>query len=209
MDLAEVLPELPVLAPGVDVEGKPFGPRALSYILDIVAINATGLAVSYVGGSAFGFALYFIAAAFRYEPEISLPSSTLLDLFLGFIISLVYFAIFESFYGATPAKLVLGMRVATLNGDRPSLFAATVRGLWRLIDGLFFGLVAASSMKAPLRQRYGDKRAKTLVVPSKSPILKNRPHIGYFFLAAFLYLLASLVMQLLVLLAYTSFQPTR
>jgi len=206
MDLGPVLSDLPPLTPRVEVEGKRFGPRALSYILDIIVVNAANFLVGFVGGTAFGFLLYFIAALFGYEPVFAEPS-TILDFLLGILISFVYFISFEALSGATPGKLLLGMRVVTLDGDRPPLYGATVRALWRLIDGLFFGLVAASSMKPPLRQRYGDKRAKTLVVASRSPILRYRLSVALFLLAAFIYLLSSFGIQVLTLLAYATFRP--
>jgi len=148
MDLGSALSQLPPLTPRIEVEGKRFGRRALAYILDLIVLNIASLAVGFVGGAVFGLILYLVAAILGYEPVFAEPS-TLLNFLIGILISFAYFISFEALSGATPGKLVLGMRVATLDGDRPPLHAATVRALWRLIDGLFFGLVAASSMTAP------------------------------------------------------------
>ena len=206
MDLGPALSQLPPLTPRVEVEGKAFGRRALSYILDVLVVNVADFAVGFVGGTALGIIVYFIAAIFGYEPMFAAPSA-FLNFLLGILASFAYFISFEALCGATPGKLILGMRVATLDGDRPRLYAATVRALWRLIDGLFFGLVAASSMTPPLRQRYGDKRAMTLVVSSGSPILRYRFSVPYFLVAALLYLVASFLIQIFVLLAYATFRP--
>ena len=206
MDLGPALSEPPTFTPRVDAEGKRFGPRALSYILDLIVVNVANFAVGFVGGSAFGLGLYFIAALFGYEPVFATPS-TLLNFLTGILISFGYFIAFEALCGATPGKLVLAMRVVTLNGDRPPLYGATVRALWRLLDGLFFGLVAASSMKAPLHQRYGDKHAKTLVVASSSPILRFKPSIPYFVLGTLAYFTLSFAIQVGSLLLYTTFLP--
>ena len=206
MDLGPALSQPPTFTPRVDVEGKRFGRRALSYIFDLIVVNVANLAVGFVGGSAFGLVLYFLGAAFGYEP-IFAASPTTLNFAAGILVSFAYFVAFEALCGATPGKLVLAMRVVTLNGDRPPLYGATVRALWRLLDGLFFGLVAASSMKAPLRQRYGDKHAMTLVVASDSPILRFRPSVLRFILAALVYLVFSFVFQVALLLVYTTFRP--
>ncbi len=44
-----------------------------------------------------------------------------------------------------------------------------IRGLYRLIDGLFFTIPAQMSMQYPLFQRLGDKKAKTVVVGARDP----------------------------------------
>jgi len=206
MDIGPVLSQLPPLTPRLEVEGTRFGRRALSYILDLLLVNVAGFSVGFVGGTAFVVVLYFTAALFGHEPVFAEPSS-LVNFILGILVSFAYFISFEALCGATPGKFLLRMRVATLDGDRPTLHAASVRALWRLIDGLFFGLIAASSMTPPLRQRYGDKRAKTLVVSSSSPILRYALSVPHFLLAALIFLLASVSIQILLLLAYVTFRP--
>jgi hypothetical protein len=39
-----------------------------------------------------------------------------------------------------------------------------IRALFRFIDGFFFGIPAAVTMRPPLQQRHGDRAAKTLVI---------------------------------------------
>lgn len=46
---------------------------------------------------------------------------------------LAYHATFESLGGATPGKLVVGLRVAAEHGEVPGLVAATSRNLWLLV----------------------------------------------------------------------------
>lgn len=86
---------------------------------------------------------------------------------------MLYFAIFEWAYGATLGKLVLGMRVVQENGDPCSFGSAFIRGLLRYIDSLFFAIPAYTSMKHPFYQRIGDKAAKTIVIGSTDPIIRQ------------------------------------
>jgi uncharacterized RDD family membrane protein YckC len=209
MDLGPVLSEPPDITSRLDVEGKKFWPRAFAYIIDYIVVNLTSFAAGFISVFAFRFILYLIVVAIGYSYRTVLPESNnlFMNFALGFLISLTYFIAFETLTGATPGKLILKMRVATLDGDRPSLKAVTIRAFWRLIDGLFFGLVAAASMTVPLQQRHGDKRAMTIVVGSNSSILRYKPSVLHFILAALIYSLSSSVIQVFETLAYTTFTP--
>lgn len=205
MDLGPILSETPFITPAVDVVSKGFWPRAFAYFLDFIVVNLTSLASGFVGITAFWFFLSIITTIFNYRTVDAEPAR-LYNYAIGFLVSLSYFISFEALSGTTPGKLILRMRVATLNGDRPSLTAAAIRALWRLIDGLFFGWVGGSSMTPPLQQRHGDKRAMTIVVASNSSILRYKLSALRFILAALIYLLASSGIQGLALLPYTTFR---
>jgi uncharacterized RDD family membrane protein YckC len=204
MDLGPALTQPPSLTPRVDVEGKRFWPRAFAYILDLIVLNIVNFSVGAVGGFVLGIVLYIAGAFLGLEPLFG-TSETLIDFVVGLLITLVYFIAFETLCGATPGKVILRMRVATLNGDLPRLYDATVRGLWRLVDGFLFGAVAAMSMKPPLQQRYGDRHAKTLVLASDSSILRYKNSIPFFFVAALIYIVWSLFLQVVTMFAYTTF----
>jgi uncharacterized RDD family membrane protein YckC len=80
---------------------------------------------------------------------------------------LLYYLAFEAITQATPGKLLLGLRVVSREGRRPSSGAILVRTLLRLVDWLpFFYLVGFITMLAtgPRRKRLGDLAAKTSVV---------------------------------------------
>lgn len=205
MDLGPVLAETPIITPAVDVVGKGYWPRAFAYLLDFIVVNLTSFATGFVGGTAFWFFLSIITSIFNYRTVYAEPA-TLYNYAIGFLVSLTYFISFEALTGATPGKLILRMRVAAITGDRPSLIAAAIRALWRLIDGLFFGWVGGSSMTPPLQQRYGDKRAMTIVVASNSLILRYKLSALHLILAALIYLLTSSVIQALAFLPYTTFR---
>jgi len=81
-----------------------------------------------------------------------------------------YCGIFEARWGATPGKLITGLRVAMLDGHRPTARAAIVRNLFRLFDealicplpGLIMAIVSRHA------QRLGDVFARTVVSTSRS-----------------------------------------
>ena len=99
----------------------------------------------------------------------------------------LYWTLFEWFFGATPGKAILGMRVVKESGEPCDLKAALIRALYRYIDGIVFGAVAYSTMKAPFYQRYGDRSAKTIVVAADDPMIRERRSWWGFVAAAALY----------------------
>ncbi|MGM0653620.1 MAG: RDD family protein [Bacillota bacterium] len=85
--------------------------------------------------------------------------------FLFSIIALLYYWLLEAFLGGTVGKLVLGMRVQMADGSPCTIGASLIRNLLRIVDGLFFYLVAAILVwTSPTRQRLGDRLAGTVVV---------------------------------------------
>jgi uncharacterized RDD family membrane protein YckC len=80
-------------------------------------------------------------------------------------LALGYYVICEALTGATLGKRMVGIRVVGEDGEHPTLGAAVVRNLLRLVDSLFFYLVGAIfALTSPLGQRLGDRAAHTVVV---------------------------------------------
>lgn len=80
-------------------------------------------------------------------------------------IPIIYFTLLEGFFGATPGKMLLGMRVVQLDGSRITWREAIVRNLLRPIDEIVIYLVGAISFwTSPRKQRLGDRAADTVVV---------------------------------------------
>lgn len=154
-------------------EGKPFGIRAGAFIIDTLMINA----VTFAGGVAGVFLLAFVLTATGRPllPASAQQGFTLKGFLVGLALGLVYFGIFEWLYGASPGKLILKLRVVREDGGRPRLWSVLVRGIFRYIDGLFFGIPATLAMdKNPLRQRIGDRYAHTLVVGYRDPLIREQ-----------------------------------
>lgn len=186
---------LPLQQYSVQVKGKTFGIRAGAYIIDSVVYVILNYAIQFVEFFLVGIVLYLSGREFSIDEQ----SSQGLSFMAGLALFFLYFVIFESLYGATPGKLILGMRVIREDGRPCGLGAALLRGLLRFIDGLFFGIPAYASMKEPLYQRIGDKSAKTLVVSSQDATIRQGRVWWWFLIASGLYLaLDSIVSMFLV-----------
>jgi uncharacterized RDD family membrane protein YckC len=89
--------------------------------------------------------------------------------FVGMAGGLAAQTCYEGFGGATVGKLALGLRVRSVNLSPCRPGAAFLRNLLYFVDAMFFGLVAYNAMsKSPMRQRVGDKSARTVVVRAAS-----------------------------------------
>ena len=171
----------------VVIVGKSFKNRALSYILDTVIINIINFIIQFGVAIIIGIIVVLLGNTTPYQDEDTLQC---LSLFFGILNSLIYFIAFESLYGATPVKLIVGTRVVMENGSPCTFKAALIRGLYRYIDGLFLGVIALIKMQMPWYQRYGDLRAHTIVVDKKESFIKINSSLEKLFLAIVIYLFA-------------------
>lgn len=113
------------------------------------------------------FVRYYIYYMGDLAPN--LLASDYLPLFILLTIGFFYYWLAEAFLGGTVGKLVLGMRVRMADGSPLGIAPSFIRNLLRIIDGLFFYLVAAFMVWfSPARQRLGDRVAGTVVVKAKS-----------------------------------------
>jgi uncharacterized RDD family membrane protein YckC len=82
------------------------------------------------------------------------------------VIALAYYIVMEARSGATLGKRLIGLKVVRLEGGAPLDWQSSiVRNVLRLVDGLFFYLVAAIVVwTSGNKQRLGDKVAGTVVV---------------------------------------------
>lgn len=76
-------------------------------------------------------------------------------------------------HGRTPGKRALSLRVMDDRGLPVSLFQSLVRNFMRVVDFLpsFYGVAAAVSLVSPLRRRFGDIVAGTLVIRDAQPLI--------------------------------------
>jgi uncharacterized RDD family membrane protein YckC len=90
--------------------------------------------------------------------------------FVWLLVALAYYIVLEAQSGATLGKRLVGIKVVRLEGDAPiDMQASIVRNVLRLVDGLFFYLVAAIAVIASKdKQRLGDMVAKTVVVRNRT-----------------------------------------
>jgi uncharacterized RDD family membrane protein YckC len=99
------------------------------------------------------------------EPLFGIRSQT--AVLASVVLYMLHTSVSEIASARTLGKLIFGLRVASLDGRRPSAGALLTRNLLRLIDLAlgFFPLVLL--LYSPLRQRAGDVAAGTLVVLNK------------------------------------------
>ena len=80
-----------------------------------------------------------------------------------------YYLLFEALFSTTPAKYTTGLTVRDFDGGRCTFRQTVIRTLFRLIEvnPLVLGFVpaAASILWSRDKQRFGDKVARTVVVP--------------------------------------------
>ncbi|MDF2572983.1 MAG: hypothetical protein K0R55_4587 [Sporomusa sp.] len=126
------------------------GIRALSTIID-------GILLAIIGG------LIAVVFGFNFGGPTG-GSSYIWSLLIGFC----YYTYFEGNNGATPGKMLCGLKVMKVDGTPCDLSAAAIRTACRIIDGLFVYLVAAIFVWTSYRnQRLGDRVADTMVVKVK------------------------------------------
>jgi uncharacterized RDD family membrane protein YckC len=91
---------------------------------------------------------------------------------LAILLWIAYFTLFEGFVGASPGKLLLGLRVVKANGSKLDASSALLRSVLRIVDAfpyVFPYLVGAVAVwGSPTRQRVGDRVAGSVVVESSS-----------------------------------------
>ena len=136
------------------------GSRFLAVIVDTFCVSALFVVVLFVA-TAFG-ALDLTRYQNMNPLEVSVPRWSYVALYL---LLFVYYAGFEVTRGATPGKMMFGMRVTALDGSRASPAAIAIRNLVRVPEAVFYYLPSVVAYLATARrQRLGDLAAHTVVV---------------------------------------------
>lgn len=162
----------PLEPPKQALEGQGFARRAVAYLIDTVIYYVAIFITSFVTGTVFG--ILSVSLGFQINGLSGSAIPAWLDIGISMLMFVLYFAVFEWLYGATPAKAMLGMRVVAENGDPCSLSEALIRGVLRIVDAFFFAIPAYASMStSDLRQRLGDKAAHTVVANKDNPSIYN------------------------------------
>jgi uncharacterized RDD family membrane protein YckC len=136
-----------------------------------VNVHVTGRRVlaTLVDGIVLGFVFALMSMLFGSSSTQGGQVSATLD-GLPFLIYLVlvfaYYTLMEGYLGQTVGKMLLGIKVIREDtGEVPGLGGAAIRTALRVIDSLFFYLVAFVAVLASGKnQRLGDMVARTLVV---------------------------------------------
>lgn len=142
--------------------------RAAARILDWLVLGAAGMGGMLLFAVAAGATL---AALGRDATRLieSLEQNTIIGWVGSVVATLTYHALFESVAGSTVGKRLVGLQVVSMSLEPITFKQATKRSVAFLVDGLFFGAIAAGEMKdSPSKQRIGDRWAETRVVRRRS-----------------------------------------
>jgi len=127
-------------------------PRAMAYILDFIALFPICVAIS---------GIMAVSVEDFEDPNYA----TMMLVWAG--AEMVYRFVMEWAFGWTIGKRIIGLRVAELDGARPTFRGAIVRNVTRIIDGQVpFGVILGLflMLKTERRQRLGDLLGRTVVV---------------------------------------------
>ena len=132
----------------------PMAPRAGAYLVDMLIVVAMSIGVSKLFFDQYG------DIASTPLSNVALPSSSLLVCFM------LYFTLTEWLLSATPGKFLMGLRVVSDGGARPTLWASLVRNAVGLLERQPIMLIVSFPMVvfSPRRQRLGDLLSRTIVV---------------------------------------------
>jgi len=127
--------------------------RVLAYLIDVVVLCIVYLVVAFIVG--------FIGGVGQFN------SDALLQV-VNPLVGIFYFIWLEAAYGGTAGKLVLGLRVRKVDGSPIGWKEAIIRNLILIIEGCTLCIVTIITIaRSPLRQRWGDSLAGTIVVKAR------------------------------------------
>jgi uncharacterized RDD family membrane protein YckC len=134
--------------------------RSIAFVIDFILVNVCAIIVS----------LPFILLGEFLIPSGDIPLHLFLRFYYVIIIAqltviFVYFAIFEGYYGYTPGKRLLGLKVLKTDGRKAGYGEAMLRSIPKLF---ILAILADALLMVMLyrhdRQRLFDKVAGTMVI---------------------------------------------
>jgi uncharacterized RDD family membrane protein YckC len=140
---------------GLSGDSPVIGRRAVAGINDTLLLVLIWLVVGYV-------LLPLLTADQGTRKDVGIA----ITLFWIFPFIALYYTLFEALVGATPGKMLMGLKVVMLDGRRCTITAALIRNLLRYVDAMPFGwyfVGAVLILATPRRQRLGDLAAGTVV----------------------------------------------
>ena len=167
------------------VSGVGFGIRFAARVIDMIVHYIIWYVAAYIIGIAIN--IYAMISGIPVSEILANSgSSSVYGFFLALFGSFFYQTFSEYICGASLGKIIFKIHVLSDDGQPISFKAAVIRSAAYFVDGMVFGLVAYENMKkTPLRQRYGDKWANTIVV-KRSSLAKIHLPTGWKFMLAFI-----------------------
>jgi uncharacterized RDD family membrane protein YckC len=144
-----------------------FWRRFIAYMIDGFIISIVLIMLMFIAGIAF-FAGTMSRGSNAWMTEISNPelmvSYTLWIWVFSTMINIMYFTYFHGSTGRTPGKMLLGLQVVSVDGNRISFGIAFLRSVGYLISSIFFCLGFIWIGFDKKKQGWHDKIAGTVVI---------------------------------------------
>jgi len=160
-------PSSGVVVQGGNVEYAGFGIRLLAWLIDFLVLLFLSFIIALISG-------FFIAFLLIYVSIVSADSSIVRFLsdfiggFIGFSVTLLYFTLFwSSKFQGTPGKIVLGLKIVDVNGNKISYSTALIRYISTFISSLLLGIGYLLIIFDGKKQALHDKFASTYVIKVK------------------------------------------
>ena len=131
-----------------EIERVGFGKRLGSSLLDFIISLLPGIVLGiYAGAAMAAFLLEFFYDEAQLETiqagfsgEIAASIIALVASLAGIAFTSIFFYVLEGFTGQTPGKMILGITVANMNGEKASIDKLLVRAFIK-ITGSFVGII--------------------------------------------------------------------
>ena len=137
------------------------------WVLRLIALIIDGIILSIVAsiiGGILAFATFF-AGGFGY---FFAGTGFLFFWFIWGIVAVLYYSIFDSSWGATIGKRILGLQVQMTNGGKAPLEKAFIRNISKIYPLLLLlDWLIGIATPGDKRQKFSDRYAGTIVVQTK------------------------------------------
>lgn len=149
----------------VKVRPAGFFSRSVAFLIDLVILSLSATFIVFMISEIINFfgLTNYVTQVFANLQTMTIFTRVFISL-LYYIYSLLYFSFFWSLIGSTPGKLLLGLRIISINGRRIGFLRGIIRGICYYISALliFMGFIMIIFDKN--RQGLHDKIAGTLVI---------------------------------------------
>lgn len=141
--------------------------RVVAFIIDSIIVGVSTLVIGVIIWLPFVLMAMATGLPWYMFNPLSFP-------FFAGVLSVLYFAFFETYYGRTFGKRIMNLETTKLDGQRPPLDSSFIRNLskiyWVLV---LIDTVIGLAMSGDPRQKVTDRIAGTIVVSTGSSPLKS------------------------------------
>lgn len=145
--------------------------RFFAAFVDSILLSVLG----WFGGAILGVFLGVFIAVTNSESTAMSSVASFIGGCFGIVLNAVYFIGFWATTGQSLGKMLLGLRVVTETGEKPTVGTAVVRYVMYFIGSLIVYIGFAMAAFDSTKQALHDKVAKTYVVPANAEIPVGQP----------------------------------